>query len=102
MPAPTINHLDGDLTYRSPGDTYRIDQNGDAIVNDSDNDLTRLEVLLDLTDGAIGIDTEGKVSLNNGVISVEGVEIGAIEGDFDPLHLVIAFNHEATSTRVQE
>jgi hypothetical protein len=70
MPAPTINHLDGDLTYRSSGETYHIDQNGDAIVTDSDNDLTRLEVLLDLTDGAIGIDTQGKVSLEHRTITL--------------------------------
>ena len=105
MATPHFQNLDYGFTYRSPNGTYCIDQDADAIVADSDNDLATLEVLFwwDESNGSIGVrSVPGKVSLTNGVISVVGVEIGHVAARSNASHLIIEFNDNATPTRVQE
>jgi hypothetical protein len=102
MTDPNIQNLDWGFTYRSPSGASRIDKYSDAIVTDPDNDLAKLEVLLDGPSGFIGIHTaQGKVSLDNGIIAIVGVAIGEIQG-LDSSDLVVAFNDDATPDRVQE
>jgi Ca2+-binding RTX toxin-like protein len=102
MADPDIRNLDWGFTYRSPGEASRIDKHSDAIVTDPDNDLATLEVALDTESGFIGIHTEpGKVTLDNGIISIVGVAIGEVQG-LGTSYLTVTFNDDATPDRVQE
>ncbi|MEE1658360.1 cadherin domain-containing protein [Microvirga sp. CF3062] len=100
-----ILNLNGDQRVAAVGGTVALDVNADAVVPTTPPYYSQVTVTIAnavLTQDRIVIAQNATVKVQGGVVSVNGVAIGAIDNTADVASLVINLFNEATPDRVQE